>query len=114
MDNLIEERLISFKKFSMELLTCLNKEEYDNLEKILDIRAELIEAFGMHNYSQNDFKIISEKLGLIELEDEINKLLGEKKHKARIEIEKVNTVKKANNNYQKNFHQDSLFFSKKI
>ena len=114
MDNMLEETLVSFKKLSTELLDCLNKEDNDNLEELLDKRGKLIETISTQNFNQNDFITISSKLELVELENQINKLLSEKKHKARIEIEKVNTVKKANNNYQRNFQPDSLFFNRKI
>jgi hypothetical protein len=114
MKNFLEEELIKFKSISVQIIDYLRNEEYDGIDKLLNDRSEVIEHIQTLTYRQTDFNDVAANLGLLDTERELTVLLSQKKQEVRELMNKVNTVKKANNNYQRNFHSDSLFFNKKI
>lgn len=114
MKNFLEDCLIKFNSISVQLVDCLKNEEFERLEKLLDDRRQVIEHIQAISYKQEEFSEIALSLGILDTEREVTSLLSLKKHEVREQMNKVSTVKKANNNYQRNFHTDSLFFNKKI
>jgi hypothetical protein len=114
MNDLLVEKLIEFQQITVGIINMLKQENYDELEAMFNNRQRAIEEIKGISYSQEQFKNISAQLRLVELENVLTKLLDEKKQIARAEMDKVTSAKKANNNYKKNFQQDSLFFNKKI
>jgi hypothetical protein len=114
MKNEFKEKVQVFYDITNLLIRSLKNDEYDGLEELLERRGKVIEAINSLSFDKTDFKIISDELGLIELEKMLNELLNENRQKVRSKIEKLNNAKKANSTYQKSFQADSIFFSKKI
>lgn len=114
MDDVLKGRLIVFREITKNMLSELEKEEYDKLEIFLKERENIIDILKSSSFSQDDFKNICKELQLIDLEQKLTNMMNEKRHRVRTEMEKTNSVRKANNNYQKSFKPDSLFFNKKI
>lgn len=112
--DVLEGKLQTFQQITAILINSLNSEDFDSLEEFLGNRQNIIEDISRLKYSENDFREASTKLKLQELENTLNKLMNEKKQAIKAEMEKVKTVKKASNNYQKNLQADSMFFNKKI
>ncbi|SKA72706.1 hypothetical protein SAMN05428976_10134 [Clostridium sp. USBA 49] len=113
MDNL-RENLLNFKKITESLINEIKEENYNSLEDIFNKREIVINTIKKIDYNLEDFKNISSELKLLEMERELNILINEKRQFIVEEINKLKTYKRANNNYQKNFKPDSIFFSKKI
>lgn len=110
----LRESLIKFQSLTAALINTLKKEDYDSLDEIFNEREEIITAVKKLQYTSEDFRDISLELRLSELEEALNKLLAEKRQMVREQMNNLRNSKKANNNYQRNFQPDSLFFSKKI
>lgn len=110
----LREGLIDFQRLTENLINSLRAEDYDALEDIFNKREKIIKTINSLNYNNEDFKTIASELRLLELDNELNKLLSEKRQSVREQIDKLKTVKKANSNYQRNFQLDSIFLSKKI
>lgn len=110
----LRENLIDFQRLTAALINALNKEDYNALDMIFNEREEIINSIKRLDYVSEDFKKISSELRLSELEDSLNKLLNEKRQSVREQMNRLKASKMANNNYQKSFKSDSMFFSKKI
>ncbi len=114
MSNLLKEKLISYQQVTIKLIDMIKQENYDFIGNLLDDRQVISSELEKINYFQQDFITFSSELNLLDLENILNELINDKKQSVRAKIDKVNAVKSANNNYQKSFRPDSLFFNKKI
>jgi hypothetical protein len=114
MNKLLKEKLLSFQHLTVSIIKALEEENYDTLESILNGRQNIINEIEGLTYTQEQFFMISSEFKLTDLENMLNKLLNEKKQNVRAQIDKIKVIKNANNNYQKGFKPDSLFFNKKI
>lgn len=110
----LRESLMNFQRLTAALINILKLEDYDAIDEVLNEREEIINTVRTLNYNSKDFKRISSELRLSELETVLNKLLNEKRQFVRDQMNKLKTSKMANNNYQRSFKPDSMFFSKKI
>jgi hypothetical protein len=114
MNNYLIESMHSFKEVTLKLIEVLKRESYDTLEILLNDRESIIENLKQENYDIDEFKRICIELKLVEIENVLVRLMNTRKQQAKSEMDKIKTVQKANNNYQKSYNADSLFFNKKI
>jgi hypothetical protein len=114
MNNTLKEDLITFKNITLSIIQELEREEYDRLEGLIEKREEIMNSIKGLSYNSAEFKTVCDGLQLMQLEQKATKLLTDKKTKIRADMDTVKVAKKANNNYQKKFQPDSLFFNKKI
>lgn len=104
----------SFNEISIKLIESLENQDYDSLEVQLNNRERIIEEINRLSFDPVEFKFISDEFRILETENKLNKLFVENRQKLRAEIDKLNSSKRANNNYQRSYNSDSLFFNKKI
>jgi len=113
MDN-IKILLISYNNATKELIECLDNDDFDNLDALLDKRQEIIESIKELNYTNEEFASIAVELDLLEWEKRLNTIMEEKMNDARKELKKAVSGRSISNAYSKSFNVDPVFFNKKI
>jgi hypothetical protein len=108
------EILSEFRDITLSLCDSLEREEFDNLSELLDIRQNHIVRIGSLDYSTSHFQVIAEELNLSELENKFNSLMQNKYSSTKQMLNKISVNKSVNANYNKKLYVDSIFFSKKI
>lgn len=106
------EIIVEYKNISQEILESLSKEDFDEVEILLDKREEII-----NQIKDEDKKVITEaikKLNLIELEQKIQTALNEKYQNIREQLKRFNENKTAAKAYLNKETLDSIFLNKKF
>lgn len=110
----LDKYLLNYREMSLKIIAELEKDNFDNLEKLINDRQGIIDNISKLNYSSEDFASIAEKLELTKIENKMRLLMQEKRNKAKRELDGLNNSKQARKNYTKGFQVDSIFFNKKI
>lgn len=106
--------MIKFKELTLQLITSVEKEDYDSLDFLINERQRLIEKMDGLNYTSEEFKDICTELQILPLQQKLTLLINNSKNKIRQELDKMAVSKTANKNYNKGFRVDSIFFNKQI
>lgn len=111
----MEELARLYKEISLQLITRLENEELDNIEKLLDNRQEILNQEILNDESnKKSFKDILVKQGILEIDNNISNLLNENIIKVKNEIREHKMSKQANNSYI-NFNKNKLnIFNEKV
>lgn len=110
----LTQKLVQFKQVTLELITALQQDEVYKLDDLLDSRQMLIENMEKLQYSTEEFTSICIELDILNIQQELSKLMQTKKENTREELNKVQITKNANNNYNKSFYANSGIFNKQI
>lgn len=110
----LKQALTQYKNYTLDLISVLEKEEFDSLDKVLNERQFVIEEINNIDYTREEFKVIVEELEILILQKKLTELINEKRNNTRIELDNIVNSKKANKNYNRKFYSDSMFFNKKI
>lgn len=113
METELRKALEEYKKYTIELISCLEKEEYDSLEDFLNKRQQILDELSNSNYTKEQFSNVSEELELLVYQKKLNDLMVEKRDKVKQDINRLVQSKNANNVYNKNVYGAKVF-SKKI
>jgi len=110
----LKELLIQYKNFTSQLIELLEKNDFDNLESVLDLRQNIIIEVNKIDFDASEFKKISDSISILPLQKKLTLLMNEKKSIVKKQINSLEGSKVANKNYSKGFSIDSLYFNKKI
>lgn len=105
--------LENYKKYTVELISYLEKEDYNSLEYFMNKRQLALDKLSNQNYDKKGFCKIFEEAGLLEYEQKLEELLIIKKNKVKSYINTLSKIKNANNMYNKDV-EGAVVFSKKI
>ncbi|WP_186429879.1 flagellar protein FliT [Clostridium sp. BSD9I1] len=109
----LSEELIKYKNLTLELITSVEKEEYDNLDNLLTNRQNVIAQINELTYSKDEFLYLCKDLDILVLNQKLIKISNQKKSEIRKHIDELRVSKNANKGYNKKFAVDSVFFNKK-
>lgn len=110
----LDEELIKYKDLTLELITSVEKEEYDNLDNLLTNRQNVIEQINELTYSKEEFLYLCKKLDILVLNQKLIKITNQKKTSIRNHMDELRVSQSANKSYTKKFAVDAVFFNKKI
>lgn len=114
MENL-EAMLKEFRNITLKLIDALREEQFDNINLYLDNREKIINEINETNYDSTLFKSLAASFELLKLEDEVNRLMAEKKQSILVRIRNINKSMVANGKYANSMkNYSSYFFNKKI
>lgn len=114
MNSQLTEELTKYKDTTIELIKAVESEDYDLLESIIAKRSEIINNIEKLNYTHEEFRANCTKLKILFFQNNLNKLMNEKKLKIKSQLDSMNENKNLRNSYNKKFSVDSIFFNKKI
>lgn len=101
------------RELTLQLIQCVEKEEYDSLEALLKDRQNLLDKMNLMQYSQEEFRSNCEEFQIVQLQNELAALMNEKKNRIRLEMDKLAANRIASKNYRKGFAVDSIFLNKR-
>ncbi len=110
----LRQILLSFKNYTQELLRTLEEENTEEFEIFLLKRQEIINDLEIMNYNKETFNLLGEELGLIELEERLQKNYADKKNDIYYRLQENNRNINANSNYMQNSRRNINFLDKKI
>ena len=110
----LEQMLVQFKGITIELIKVLKQDEIYKLDELLDSRQMVIENMEKLKYTTEEFANICNELDILNVQQELLELMKVKKEYTREELNKIQTTKNANNNYNKSFYANSGTFNKQI
>lgn len=110
----LREKLNEYKNITIKLIDEIEREEYDNLDKLLSKRQDLINDIEKLKYTKEDFLKLCKEFDILVLQQKLIKLTNEKKANLRHNIDNLSASQTANKSYGKRYAVDSVFFNKKI
>jgi hypothetical protein len=108
------DKLNQYKNVTIDLISCVESEDYDSIDRLIENREVLIKDINNLTYQKEDFERICNDLLLLSCQDKLNKLMESKMNSIKQKQKKLTLSINVNNNYTKSGYVDSLFFSKKI
>ncbi|WP_315121935.1 flagellar protein FliT [uncultured Clostridium sp.] len=111
--NELRESLVKFNKLTLKIINNIKEGNIDSIDSLMDDRQEIINLIESIDYSKEEFIEICTELKIIENNNELEKMIKNKKEELRNEIGELKVTRKANSGYN---HRNSngLIFSKKI
>jgi len=110
----LTQKLVNFKQVTIELISVLRKNEINKLDDLLNSRQVIIDNVEKLKYTAEEFTGICNELDIIKIENELLKLMQEKKDSTKEELSKIQITRNANNNYNKSFYNSVEMFNTKI
>lgn len=110
----INEYLERFKDITIDLINKVKEEDYDAADNLMEQRQNIIDNIDKLNYSKEKFINICKELKLLEYNEELEKVIKEKRAQIKQEMTKIVSNRSANSSYNKKFYNNSVIFSKKI
>jgi len=114
MNSQLREELTKYRDTTIELIKAVENENYDILDNYIDQRREIINSIEKLNFTKEEFIIVCNELKILFFQNNLNKLMNEKKLKVKRQLESINDTKNLQSSYNKKFSVDSIFFNKKI
>ena len=108
------QKMIQFKQVTIEIIEALQQDKIFKLDSLLDNRQVVIENMEKLEYSTVEFASICIKLDIVNINQRLVKLMQQKKEETKQELNKIQLIKNANNNYNKSFYVNSGTFNKQI
>lgn len=109
----LKEELMNYKNITAKAIEVLNEEKYEEIEPLLNKREEIIEGLKSMNFKPEQFKDSCDEINLIQIENELNGLLKNKRDEVKFKLESTSKNRQANDSYNK-IADSALIFSKKI
>jgi hypothetical protein len=113
MDKKLQSYLEDFKKYTIEMILNLKNDDIDNFEVALEKRGQILEEINHLNFNHAEFKKSCEELDIIDMENEINKIIKDKRDKLKEKILELKKSQNANKAYHLNMDKSNIF-SKKV
>lgn len=113
MENELVNALGEYRKCTIELIKCLEKEDYDSLEYFLNKRQQILDELSNLDYTKEQFTKVSAELQLLTYHEKLSALMLEKRDKVKEDINRLSKSRNANNMYNRNMYGAKIF-SKKI
>lgn len=109
----LKEELMNYKNITAKAIEALNEEKYEEIEPLLNKREEIMERLKSMNFNPEQFKDSCDEINLIQIENELNELLKNKRDEVKFKFESTSKNRQANDSYNK-ITNSALIFSKKI
>ncbi|MCH5138508.1 flagellar protein FliT [Clostridiaceae bacterium UIB06] len=113
----MEQELVNamkeYREFTIELISCLEREDYDSLEYFLNKRQQILDRLSNMDYNREELSKVSEELQLLDYHKKLSDLMLKKRDKVKQDINSLTQRKNANNMYNKRVYGANVF-SKKI
>jgi hypothetical protein len=110
----LDDALNSLRNITVELIGFIEKEQYDNLDELLNNRQSLIDSMKALKYEANEFNELCSKYEIPGLEKKLTGVLTDKQSELKLKMSNITQGKSAVKNYNKKQYVDSVFFTKKI
>lgn len=107
----LDESLEKYKNITLELMDKTKRGE--DLEKLINERADVIKTLGDIKFSKEEFKKRAEPLNINELDKELEKLVKQEKVKVKNQLDNFKKARSLRKSYN-NSHETLKFFSAKI
>ncbi|MBC2455907.1 flagellar protein FliT [Clostridium beijerinckii] len=104
------ECLNEYKNITLELINKVSNDQ--ELQKLLEMRAEIIDQIGKSNFSKVEFKELVSSLNILELDKELQDLVKQEKVKTRNQIDNIRKIRIARRNYNNSRENIRLFSGK--
>jgi hypothetical protein len=109
----LRNKLIKFRKITLNIIDSLEKEDYDSPGSLLKERENIIKEINNLNYKKEEFKKTGEELELLSIEKKLQSIMIEKKAKIKLKLKKASENKEANKNYNtKQFNTQNILNTK--
>ncbi|WP_251860523.1 hypothetical protein [Clostridium sp. Marseille-Q2269] len=106
--------LKEFKEITLNLIDNLNKENYDDIDRLMNDRQRLIESINKLQYKKEEFENLVKELDIIKCNEDFGILMKTKKEEYKKEIKKYALKRNASRIYNKDIYGGCAIFSKKI
>lgn len=113
MEKKLQNYLDYFKQYTMEMIFNLKNDDIDNFQLTLEKRTQIIEKINELSFDSNNFKVICEELDIVSINNELSKIVTDKRDELKEKIMKLKRSESANNAYQ-SILRGSNIFSKKV
>lgn len=111
MDEIIKELSI-YKEISIQILNSLDKEDYGDIDNMLEERQKIL--VSINEESKVDFMESYNKMNIIELDEDIERLLHEKIREVKKELHEYKLTKQVNTMYSNLNREKINIFNKKV
>lgn len=106
--------LKEYKEITQKLFSCIENDNYDDLNGLVDKRESIINIIDAADYEHSEFENVITQLDIISLQNKLDSKMNEKKSELLNKINGISKNRIANNSYYKKNYEDSLLFNKKI
>ncbi|SHI42807.1 hypothetical protein SAMN02745163_00236 [Clostridium cavendishii DSM 21758] len=113
MNNKIEELLIEYKNISLKLIEDLSNDKIESLDKGLQRKGDIQKEIDNFDFDKNEFIELIKKLEIEAIDNSLYETTIIKRNEAKNELDKINKIKKMQNNYN-NASMKVNFFNTKI
>jgi hypothetical protein len=110
----LSNSLICLRNLTLEIIKTLEKEDYENLDVLIDNRQILINEIKTLKYEAIEFIELCDVYEIVNLEKEMYVIMNGKKADLKMKINNVSNGKNAVKNYSKRQYIDSIFLTRKI
>lgn len=111
--NELRESLTEFNKLTLEIIKNIKDGNIDSIDSLMDDRQKIINFIESIDYSKEEFIDSCNKLKIIENNNELEKMIKDKKEELKNELGELRVTRKANNGYN-HINSNGIIFSKKI
>lgn len=110
----LREGLLKYKEATMKIIEYLKQSESDyiDLDNLINNRKDIIDKLNVIAFDKNEFKSISNEYGLLKYEEELIKVMQQKKSELKIKIQKSIKSKKINS--YNNMNTKAVFLSREV
>lgn len=112
MDSELNKAVEEIKNLTCKLINKLQQDDYDALEELIDKRQESLNNLEKMNYTKEQYCAAVEEFEIIHFQQELSKIMDEKRHKLKKEIDNISKRRIVTKSY--NNHACANIFSKKI
>ncbi len=113
MNEKLQNYLECFKKYTVEMILNLKNDDIDNFQLALEKRTQIIEKINDLNYESTEFKRICEEINIVSINNELSKILADKRDELKEKMLQLKKSQSANNAYQSILGKSNIF-SKKV
>lgn len=106
--------LREFKDITVEIIRILEKDEFEELNNLLDSRESTINKMNDYTFSKETFKQLCTEFDILPLQHKLIQIINIKRSNIKNEISRIETIKSAGVSYNKKSSLDSLYVNKKI
>lgn len=110
----LEAYIKEYKNITEKIKDSLVNEKYEEINELLNERAEIIKNIDKLNYEKDEFVSAANAMKLFDLEKEINVMLKGKKDEFERKYTNIRKSKTAASMYRKKFNINPFYISKKI
>lgn len=110
----IKATLSKYKDDTLSLINCLESENYDALEGLMNDRQTLIDTMNSSDFDKEQFAKLCREYDIVKLDSKLHDIMSSKMDLIKKEIKKIELNKNLNSNYNMKMSVDSIFFNKKI